>query len=96
MSEVIPIPCDLSRDAFDVTYPTPTCGQTDACENITFQQFRLPAVNISQWKLIRLKPKSLILNGEINTDLQREGKTLFFNQLAPKISWSNWIAISVN
>ena len=38
--------CDLSNDAFDVTY-NPPCGQTDACESITFPQLRLRAVIIS-------------------------------------------------
>ena len=37
------LPCDLSHDTFDVTYPT-SCEQTDACENITFSQLRLRAV----------------------------------------------------
>ena len=34
----VPLPCDLSHDAFDVTYPY---EQTDACENITFSQLYL-------------------------------------------------------
>ena len=39
----VPLPCDLSHDAFDVTYPY---EQTDACENITFSQLYLGAVNM--------------------------------------------------
>ena len=39
------LPCDLSRDGFAVTYLPPPPGQTDACENITFLQLRLRAVN---------------------------------------------------
>ena len=37
------LPCDLSHDAFDHTYPR---EQTDACENITFPQLRLRVVII--------------------------------------------------
>ena len=37
------LPVDLSNDAFDLAYPR---EQTDACENITFPQLRLRAVNV--------------------------------------------------
>ena len=52
------IPCPMSRrgggelstharPALGVSsYPPTPCGQTDACEYITFQQLRLRAVNI--------------------------------------------------
>ena len=39
------LPCDLSHDAFEVTYPQPH-GQTDAYENITFCQLHLWVVII--------------------------------------------------
>ena len=38
------LPCDLSHDAFDLTYPR---EQADACENITFSQLRLRVVIIN-------------------------------------------------
>ena len=40
------LPCDLSHDAFDVTYHPLLRGQTDTCENISFPQLRLWAVTI--------------------------------------------------
>ena len=45
ISPGVPLPCNLSYDACDVTYPyLPTEWQTDTCENITFQQLLLWAV----------------------------------------------------
>ena len=41
------LPCYLYHDAFDVTHPHPH-EQTVACENITFPQTYLRAVNISE------------------------------------------------
>ena len=42
------LPCDKSHDACDVLTlpPRPVRGQTDACENVTFPQLLLRAVNI--------------------------------------------------
>ena len=57
------LPCDLSSDAFDVTYPPPppTCGQTDACENITLSQLRLWAVNIRQYPVVVVSEAILLV-----------------------------------
>ena len=51
------LPCDLSFDVFDITYPLPnrtppssilnSRGQTDFCENITLSKLRLQAVKMS-------------------------------------------------
>ena len=38
------LPCDLSHDAFDITYPYTTCAETDGNENFPFLQLRLQAV----------------------------------------------------
>ena len=40
----VALPCDLSHDACDVTYPPHPHRQTDACENITFPQLLLRVV----------------------------------------------------
>ena len=41
-------PCHLSHDAFNVTlpppHPHPNIEQTDACENIAFARFAMPAI----------------------------------------------------
>ena len=52
--EGCPLPCDLSHDVCDVTYPPPTMKQMDACENITFLQLRGGGKNQMSIKLIKL------------------------------------------
>ena len=39
----------------------PTCGQTDACENITLSQLRLSAVNIRQYPVVVVSEAILLV-----------------------------------
>ena len=48
------LPCDLTHDAFDVSYPT--LMNTDTCENISFHQLRLNTVIINKWRRKCLNP----------------------------------------
>ena len=63
------LPCNLSHDAFDVTYstppPAPNYELTDACKNITSPQLRLRAVINGLHCVISCEPKKKNNKNEI-------------------------------
>ena len=57
-------PCNLSHDAYDITYPSPPPplpGQSNANKNIIFWQLLLRAVRISRTQCAKTNPHVLLM-----------------------------------